>query len=223
MTQSRSGGYKKRIHQEPLTQAWAKALLEVPAVEHASPTDPPTTLAEQLREAQEGVVRAVKDARKVLKANPLRETVAVAAAHKAGRRGKADIVIADDGTVMLEVYYSGKPKTRVSTSPKRSDLPPLDEIREEAEALGIDTAPFGRSKTKLRKAIKKVQVAEPKATEPKDAEPKGDKPPGALSQIAAGAEDVNLSEMEGDEGGEGPDDVDIDGLLNNLDEDAPEP
>lgn len=250
MGTTKSGRYKKRTHQEPLDEAWANALLEGLTEDLKGG---PLTIHARLKDARAYMHGAVVAARRSLSKNPLRETVAQAAARNAGRRGHANIVISDEGEVMLEVSYTQDRKTEAeaATPTKRSKLPLIDEIRAEAESLEIDTAPFGRSKVKLRKAIAearakkadtkpKTQVKKAEAkpeTEPEpkpkaqvkkaepapDPEPEDPKSPGKLAQIAAEAGNVDISKIASEEKiPPGPDDDGIDDLLSNfVDEGSP--
>jgi hypothetical protein len=154
---------KKRTFREPLDPVWAETLLSVPSERSSD-----KTVAQVLDGLRLAFQTAVEDAQKILAEHPFAEVIATEAARRAGRRGDATVVVGDDGRVYLEVSYKTQ---RAATQPKpasdkprpwSSDLPTIGELREIAKGLGLDPEPYGRSKVKLKDAIRKVTGAAPR-------------------------------------------------------------
>ena len=140
----------KKIFREPLKEEWADALLASPVP--CLPGESSRSIAGHLQTTRCALARAIELANETLAANSLVATVAAAAARAAGRRGEASISVDPSGTVMLEIRY----KKPTEGDPKRawsSDLPSIEVLRQEAEALGISTRGFGRNKRLFRAAI----------------------------------------------------------------------
>lgn len=211
---------KERIYQTPLRDDWANDLLD-------GRSDHPLygTVAERLKAAREELADAVVEARKRVSESSIGVTLASAFARQINRRGESSLNVNDDGQVMLEVQYKGVTKAAPQVRP--SPLPPLATLRAEAQALGINTKPFGRSKRKLQKAILKAeaQVSKPEATpEPVAPEPLvapskngelpwGDKSelPEDVAEVKPEPEETTPEPEEELEGGD-PDEFDDDAL-----------
>ena len=151
---------------ENVAAEMADALLNVPHEEGGS-------IGEWLAEARQNLIDAVQAANAALEQNPLCEILAEHEARKRDLPGASSIhIFVDDlGNVLMETPEEGQRTWK-------SALPPIADLREEAEQLGIDPAPFGKSKKKLIKAIeaakagKKPAAPAPKpAPAPKKAEP----------------------------------------------------
>ena len=135
----------KQPHRTPIREDWAKSLLQ-------APVQGGQTTYYQLKEAWGAWERALTEAREVLKQNPLAPTVAEAVAREGGRRGEAVLLLDDRGEMYLEV----------EKREWNSSLPCLESLRQEAEGLGIDPKPFGRSRTELAEAIAAKRATRPK-------------------------------------------------------------
>ncbi len=157
-----------RVHRESLPARLAGALLNVPfEAEEASQPESHPSVGQRLAAARAELAEAVVAANQVLAANPLMEIIAEHAARQAGRRGTPIVVVDTSGEVMLEVHYlaAGEPlpvvplstvpapSTAAPTEPRKSRLPPISELRAEAETLKIDHSQFGKNKKKLMAVI----------------------------------------------------------------------
>ena len=128
-------------------EEWARALLQAPS------TSGPGTIYERMRAAQDEWRSALLEARNALAQNPLTPTVAEAVAREHGRKGVGTALsLNDEGQMLLEVGIRGW----------KSTLPSLESLRQEAEGLGIDTQPLGRSKRSLVEAITAKRSTRPK-------------------------------------------------------------
>jgi len=174
-----------RIHREVLCQELADALLNVPFVDAAeSSPDGFNSVGRRLIAARDELKAAVKAANLVLAKSPLTGIIAEHAARRINKRGKPVVVVDADGGVMLEVTYSnGKAVEPPPPAPERKPkLPPMAEIRRDAEALGLDWQPYGKAKKKLIAAIKAAKnpalaVVEPEPPKPPKPEPPKPEPP----------------------------------------------
>ena len=139
-----------RSHRENLQEDLARHLLNVPVSEGSH------AMWRMLETARRELAVAVELANKELAGNPVAEIIAEHAMRQIGKRGFPQVVVDPDGSVMLEVHYeapaSGIPETAEAT--RKSLLPSIVVLRAEAQSLGIDTAPFGKNKTRLVEAIK---------------------------------------------------------------------
>ena len=193
----------RRPHREPLPDEWAKALLQSPCPsDQAGPLRyPAETVYDMLRAAKDRLAEAVKIARWGLEVVPYADVVAREAAKNAGKRGDPIIVIDDDGSVMLEVRYTGSaPEVEVEAEDKpasskkwASVLPSLEALREEAETRGIDISDLGRSKRKILERIRAgrpAPPAKPKAPEP----PEPPRPKMVKTAPALAVKSISLSE-----------------------------
>ena len=168
MSDSKTQGRGKRPHREPLDPKWVEALLHAKPDPGIEALEAVPSLYQQLEDAREVLRRAVEQARVALIRNPLADVAAREAARLAGKRGAATVVVDDDGHVMLEVRYKGdapatKPRAKAAAKkPWVSALPSLKELREQAEALGLDVSDCGRAKKKILDRIEAAKVAKPK-------------------------------------------------------------
>ena len=119
------------------------------------PSEPPQTSAWlRLAAARAELAAAVEAANTTLVATPLTAIVADHAMRRVGLTGFAHICVDPDGVVILEVA-SDAPIVRpvMVLPPEPHGLPPIEHLRGQARALGIDPAPFGKAKTALVAAI----------------------------------------------------------------------
>jgi len=154
-----------RVHRETLPVDLAEALLNVPFEdEAASRPEAYSSVGARLGAAKAELKAAVLAANQVLTANPLMEIIAEHAARKIGRRGQPLVVVDEAGEILLEIHYLTPDEVQSDPQiPKvrKSNLPPIEELRQEATFLGIDPEPFGKAKTKLLKAIDAVKAGKP--------------------------------------------------------------
>ena len=139
---------RRQPYRAEIEESWMESLLHVPPAKGTQ-----INVYNRLMLARHEWEQALAEAREVLAVNPLMKTMAEALAHKSNKRGDATLLLDDSGRMFLEVQYKNTPD---STEPKRkwdSNLPSLYALQEEAGSLGIDTTPFGRSKTLLMAAI----------------------------------------------------------------------
>lgn len=188
----------KKIQKLPFDPVWAETLLSVPSDRSSH-----KTVYEILEGLRDAFSKAVVDARAVLENHPFNDVLTQEMAKREGLKGDASLEMGEDGIIYLMVEKSKSERTKKSDSARKwvSTLPPLNDLRERAEALGIDHKPFGRSKTKIQQAIEK---AEKVAAEQADAaaKPKSGKkmvktapsvhPVSVLSKAVASAEDMDL-------------------------------
>lgn len=83
-------------------------------------------------------------AEEYLRTSTLARIVAEHEAKKHGRNGDPRIIVADGGSLVLEVNYKSKRKGK--TKRNKSNLPYMDELRERAERLGVDISDLGRKR-----------------------------------------------------------------------------
>jgi len=148
-----------RVHRETLPGKLSDALLNVPfEAEAESRPEGHASVGQRLQAAKDELAAAVAASNKVLSANALTSIIAEHAAREAGRRGTPTVVVDDNGDVMLEVHYL-PPGAKLPTAPEpKVKLPPISELRREAELLGIDWQPFGKGKKALIKAIDQAKA-----------------------------------------------------------------
>lgn len=142
--------YSKKVHLEPLREGWAQSLLDRSG----------GSLFEELQGAKELLAAAVTNCRRHLATNPLTEVVAKAAAEESGRGGSSSITVNDQGTILLEV----NPKQPGERRTWKTTLPPIKELRAEAEEMKLDISGLGRSRRKIHEAI---QAAKEEGAPPK--------------------------------------------------------
>lgn len=149
-----------RVYRKPLNKAMATHLLALP-----SGSDDHGTIMDRLAWVRAELSLAVDEANKCLGASPLTDLVANDAKQTLGRRGTAQIKVDPDGQVMLEIHYLSEQSIEEPTRGTRNwatGLSPLEVLRKQAIALGIDPHPFGRSRKKLGRAIKEhIEAADP--------------------------------------------------------------
>ena len=145
---------KKTIHREVLSDDLAQPVLNA-TIKADTPIQ--GSVGFRLAAARAALTEAVAAANLELAASPLTEILAEHAMRQSGKRGFPRIVVDYDGSVVLEVHYEGPPKAP-STSPvdserRKSNLPGIEELRQQARALGFDPTPFGKAKIRLQAAI----------------------------------------------------------------------
>ena len=188
----------KKTRRKLLDPVWSEALLSVPS-EHSKEK----TVAELLNQLRSAYESSVEEAVKVVSEHPFAEVIAAEAARRAGWRGAATLEVSpEDGHVYLVVAGKGASKSD-TVRDWQSELPSIGELREEAEALGIDPTPFGRSKRKLLKAIEAEKAKAPKKkgfrkTSVAVSETKVvpvNKAKTNLSQLVSSADEINLDDF----------------------------
>jgi len=118
-----------------------------------------------LQDAQRALAEAVEIANKELRGNPVAEIVAEHAMRKVGKRGFPHIMVDTDGSVLLVVDYDAPTVVPVTpVAEPRMTLPPISDLRNEADALGIPWAPFGKNKTALIAALNAARAKPEPAT-----------------------------------------------------------
>lgn len=175
--------------------------------------------------ARSDFTSAVTSLRGALDTSPLASVVAEHVLKEHNKRGMGRIVVEDDGSVwcVLERKTRKARKAKADGDGTKAERTPgiqqvsLDSLREEAAALGVDIAPFGRQKKALQSAIdeakaKGVKPATAKATTlaakaaaaPAPAAKKAKAAEPAPAPVKASAEpedeeDINLEDLEDDE------------------------
>lgn len=140
----------QRMHQEPLPEDLARSVLKmsVPVLGDDG------NLWDRLEEARAVMAAAVELANKGLQDNPVASIVAEHFRKQVGKKGPAHLLVDPQGTVMLVVDQGPLMEAPVDPDvPERVPLPPIVDLRKDAEALGIDWVPFGKNKTKLMTAL----------------------------------------------------------------------
>lgn len=135
--------YTKKIRQRPLREDWCEALL-VTKGENGE------TLYRNLQESVRQLQDSVEACKKHLNENPLTPVVAQAAAKELKWGGRAAITINHNGVIVVEIV-PGKSGGWVS------NIPPIQEMREEAASIGLDISSFGRSRKKIFEALQKAK------------------------------------------------------------------
>lgn len=99
---------------------------------------------------------ALSQANEALLKNPLSRRAALAEMKRTGKRGYPVFAVAAGGGVFLQVHY--EPLDEVPERPKplrkKSGLPSLDELREEASNRSIDISDLGRQKHLIIERLK---------------------------------------------------------------------
>jgi hypothetical protein len=137
----------------PIDEAWANALL-------SAPDDSGKAISAKLREARENLARVVAEARQTLETNPLTPVVAAAKAQETGVRGTVIVLIEDTGEVVMSTVQNDEDPN--GKSRWTSNLPPLEVLRREAAALGVDISSMGRQKRVIVKALEIARTAPPR-------------------------------------------------------------
>ena len=136
-----------KIYQEDIPDNLCRALLGSPTV-YSEEKD---TVWEHLNQAKEALDRAIGIAEAAIRNNPLTPVLAQQLMQKSGVHGNPQIVLdRSGGSLRLEVSYEG---TLGGGDRKKHSLPPISDLRKEAERLDIDWKSFGKNKTKLLHAI----------------------------------------------------------------------
>jgi len=142
---------KKWAFATDLREEWATALLG--------------ELRPPLDKAREELAILIKEGQQALMGNPLTPLVAKAAAKSLGRVGDVTLVIDELGNVLL-VGKTPK-KQRARTKRKWADpLPILTVLRKQADTLGLDWKPYGKSRIRLREAIADHEDSRPEVEAP---------------------------------------------------------
>lgn len=131
--------------------------IPVPRSESMSHGDLPLTIGERVVAA----VAAIEEANQYLARSKLAAIVADTVMRKLKKRGTPSIQVEPDGTVILQVSYEEEvvvkvPRVPVKQSKRKSNLPTLDELREQAKDLGVDIDDLGRAR---RAIYERLQVA----------------------------------------------------------------
>lgn len=144
---------KSKPYQAPLSDQVAQEILEIPLPDEEvtqEPAEPPKTVGEKLQRALAALNEAVAAANEILDDHRVAKIVAESLAREAKKRGSASIKVSPHGEVMLHVSYDenddGASTSDVIRSRWKSDLPKLDDLREEAQTLGIDISHLGRQR-----------------------------------------------------------------------------
>ena len=147
-------------YEAPLAPELAEDILNT--VMDASPEEPPRTIGERLQRA----VRAVREANEYLAQSPVAKVLARSLMLELKKRGTPSLQVRPDGQIVLRVVYGkgvSEPKAVVKQegnvhSAHRSDLPLLDDLREEAKVLGVDIEDLGRARRKIFERIEKART-----------------------------------------------------------------
>lgn len=152
----------KKPYEVPLEKGLAQEILSMPV--HATspfgvPEDsgPSTTIGERVERA----AQAVRDANAYLATSKLASLVAHTLMKDLKKRGNPSIVVEPDGQVILRVSYDEDkqeaPEAPVEKSKWSSDLPKLDELRAEAEKLGVNISDLGRARRAIHDRLQAVR------------------------------------------------------------------
>jgi hypothetical protein len=116
-------------------------------------------LGDALQEVHRRLADLVERANAALEGSEFADIVAEHLANKLGRRGFANIGVSDSGDVTLEISYEEK-KRRRRRSPRRSDVPLMDDLKARAVELGVDISEFGIKRKKIHEFLQKVEAGE---------------------------------------------------------------
>lgn len=155
-------------YEVPLDADLAQEILRIP-VDSGFGADSVKTIGDRVTAA----VNAVKEANEYLAGSKLAAIVADTLMRQLKKRGNPQIMVRPDGTVILRVSYAEevkarKPKPAVRRASKKSDLPPITELRRQAEELGIDISDLGK---KRRAIFERIQGAAEAAAEDAEVNP----------------------------------------------------
>lgn len=184
MTESKTPPTRRRKpFVKELDEALARALLNRTPKEGSGEFE---TLFAKLRFARTLLAQACEEVQEALASNPLTEITAREAARKEGRRGKPTVTVDNGGRVILEIHY-GKGRARnpkqERTEPLRhwsSDLPSLEELRHQADKLGVDISDLGRKKKLI---MERLEGATPTVAPKPKPKPKMTKTAPAIGQV----------------------------------------
>lgn len=124
--------------QVPLDTDVQEALMGLPAY---SSDHGVVTVGALIAQAREAIERA----NQALGSSKLVDLTAQQIMRKENRRGEPKILVSPDGKVSLWVTYGEEQTLRDIM--RASKLPSLDELRAQAEELGVDISDLGRAKT----------------------------------------------------------------------------
>jgi len=174
-------------------------------------------LGEALEEARLRLADVVERANKSLDSSDFAPIMAEHLANKLGRRGHAQIRIADSGDVFLDITYDETQAGEPAPKPKRvSTVPLMDALKAKAKELGVDISEFGIKRKKIHAFLQKVEAGEveageiepePKAKPKSELEPKpkpkakpkpeiktaNDAPEDDLGPMSAGPDETRVS------------------------------
>ena len=161
---------KTKPYRGPLTPELTGEILSIPLPETHDAGPAPTTIGEnlsraqaQLQDAQTQLQDAVSLANSALDSNQMVGIVAQSVAKALKKRGEAKIVVEPNGSVVLVVGY---PTTRAPPQPQpslvvrrkwTSRLPPLAQLRTEAEQMGVDISDLGRQRRAIHERLQEAQ------------------------------------------------------------------
>lgn len=151
-------GNQPKPYESPLSDQLAEEILNIP-VGIDGDLNPPRTIGEVVRRSVEMIARA----NQLLEGSQVAKIVARSLMQSLKKRGDAAIVVRYDGTVVLRVVYGEQaedrpvPRSRKDTpavqTTHRSDLPYLDDLRQEAESLGVDISHLGRQRRAIHEYL----------------------------------------------------------------------
>jgi len=145
-------------------------------------------LGDALIEARRRVEQLVAMANDALEGSEFAKIVAEHLANKMSRRGHALIGVSDDGHIELHISYEEQGSRRPRQQPKK--LPLLEEIKAEAEAMGIDVSEFGMKRKKMWEHLHAIEAGEIKGTPLKKAPKPTAKPKAKPKPVVQVAEDA---------------------------------
>lgn len=215
---------RKRLHRESIPPEWEKALLQgqAPAAPAAPVFEDGDTLYQRIEKLQQALEATIQVAQAELSGHALAQVVIESVLRANNKRGSGTLTMGESGKVYIELTY--KQRTRGKAAAFSVEKPvTLDELRKRAQALGIDTAPFGRSKKNILAAIKAKENELEAAPEeaPEEAPPKqpmmrtadsvtppqvvtfsgnGTKPKPNLRALAEQAKELDLDDILGNVG-----------------------
>jgi len=153
-------------YEVPLDPDLAREILNIPVDEDEG--DPPRTIGDRVERA----VAAVDEANRILSESSLAAIVADTVMRRIKKRGTPSICVLSDGTVVLRVAYDEERPAPVPSpvmrSTKPTDLPTMAELRERADAVGVDISDLGRQR---RAILERVRSAEESVMEDDPAPP----------------------------------------------------
>jgi hypothetical protein len=144
----------------------------------------------------------VEEANKFLEDSEFATMVADTLARKANKRGWPRIAVESSGKVVLEISYQDPGKKK----PKRARrVPLLDELRAEAEEMGVDISGFGIKRRAIYEHLQKIRGGESPGKPPEPSKkPKKPKAPPVVKKaqdepepdpgpMSAGVDEVKIS------------------------------
>ena len=140
----------------PLSDDLAAEILNIP-VPPSNGVQEATTIGARLEHA----IQAVEEANEYLSQSSLAKIVARSIMTELKKRGEPSIMVRPDGTVILRISYDTKRSKKpvaVVQAPRSSSLPYLDDLRKEAEELGVDISDLGRQRRAIHERIKAARA-----------------------------------------------------------------